>query len=190
MKKMMVTGIVAAGLLIGGASIVGASMNDDDDVMVKEEVKSEEVVNVKGAKTTENMLPIEKIKGIALSEYEGHIEDIDLEHDNGYAYYEVDIENGEADYEIYIDAYTGEVLTVGIDDDDREKQHQAIEDIMSADEAKKIAVDHVGGKVVEIELDEDDNHFEYEMELRTDLGEVELTIDAVTGEILEQELED
>lgn len=183
MKKLIITGIVTAGVLLGGTSLVGASMNDSKEVIVKEDVKSADTA-------TKSILPVEKIKGIALSEYEGHIDDIELERENGYAYYEVEIENGHEDFDIYIDAYTGEVLTIEIDGDDDQERRQALENIISADEAKKIAVEAVSGKVVEFELDEDDNRYEYEMELRTDYGEAEVTIDAVTGEILKQELDD
>ena len=51
-------------------------------------------------------------------------------------------------------------------------------------------MDQVGGKVVELELDEDDNRYEYEIELETNRGEVEMAIDALTGEILEIDFED
>src|SRR5690625_201883 len=190
-KKMLITGIITAGILIGGTSIVGASMNDNDEVIMKDQtVKSEKVVNTEGATKAKSILSIDEVKEIALAEQDGHIDDIELETDDGYTYYEVEIENHDAEYDIYIEAYTGEVLKVEIDDDNNSKNNKALENIISSEEAMKIAVDTVGGKVIELELDEDDNHYEYELELKTNNGEVEMTIDAVTGEILEQELDD
>ena len=44
--------------------------------------------------------------------------------------------------------------------------------------------------MVEIELDEDDGLLKYEVELRTDRGEAEVEIDALTGNVLEVELDD
>ena len=44
--------------------------------------------------------------------------------------------------------------------------------------------------MVEIELDEDDGFFQYDVELRTDRGEAEVEIDAITGNVLEVELDD
>ena len=194
MNKMLVTGIVTAGILLGGTTIVGAAMNENSEVIVKDEaVKSDEVVQTKDAAATKDFITVEKAKEIALSEQDGHIDSIDLEHDDGYSYYEIEIENKDAEYDIYIEAYTGEVLHVEKDDHDDDNNYEnkkALENIISVEDAKKIAVEKVGGKVIEMELDEDDNRYEYELELITNDGEVDMTIDAVTGKILEQELDD
>lgn len=189
-KKVLITGIVTAGILIGGTSIVGASMNGHDEVGKHyQTVKSEEVRNTKGTMTEKNLLSIEEAKEIALLEQDGDIEDMELETDDGYVYYEVEIENWDAEYEIYIDAYSGDVLKVETEGHDN-KNNKTLENIMSIEEAKQIAVETVGGKVIEIELDEDDHRYEYEIDMITDVGEVEVTMDAVTGTILEQELDD
>lgn len=187
---MLITGIITAGILIGGTSIVGASMNDNNEVIVKDQtVNPAKVVNTEDTAREKRILSIDEVKEIALAEREGHIDDIELETDDGYTYYEVEIENRDAEYDIYIEAYTGEVLKVEIDDNDS-RHNKALENIISSEDAKKIAVETVGGKVIELELDEDDHHYEYEIELKTKYGEVEMTIDAVTGRILEQELDD
>lgn len=186
-KKMLITGIITAGILIGGTSIVGASMNDNDAVIMKDQtVKSEKVMNTEGPARAKGILSIDEVKEIALTEQDGHIDDIELETDDGYTYYEVEIENHDVEYDIYIEAYTGEVLKVEIDDNDS----KTLGNIISSEDAKRIAVETVGGKVTELGLDEDDNRYEYEIELKTNNGEVEMTIDAITGEILEQELDD
>lgn len=188
-KKMLVTGIVTAGILFGGTSIIGASNNDNHEVIVKDQtVETEEVANKKDT-AEKHLLTMEEAKEIALSEQDGVVEDIELETKNGYVYYEVEIENPDAEYDIYVEAYTGELLKVEIDDND-DGNKQASGNIISVEEAKKIAVEAAGGKVIEIELDEDDDRYEYELELKTNNGEVEMTIDAVTGKILEQELDD
>lgn len=193
MNKLLVTGITAAGILLGGASIASAAINNNSETTVKETaVQSEEVVQTKDATAAESFLSMEKAQEIALSEQDGHIDSIELESDEGYVYYEVEIENGDREYDIYIEASTGEVLKVDRDDhdDDDYEVSRALENIISAEKAMQIAVEKVGGKVIEMELDEDDNRYEYEIELKTNDGEVEMTIDAVTGKILEIEKDD
>lgn len=58
-----------------------------------------------------------EVKKIALQQFSGVIEDIDLEEDNGRLIYEVEIENGDREAEVEIDAYTGEVILIEIDED-------------------------------------------------------------------------
>lgn len=194
-KKMLVTGIVAAGVLLGGTTIVGASMNNQQEpVVINEAKQTEEVVKTKNSEATKNMISAEEAREIALSEQDGYVEDIELESDDGYTFYEVEIENGDADYDIYVDAYTGEVLKIDADDhddyDDGYNQKEAAGNMISAEQAKQMALETFGGKIVEFELDEDDGRYEYEIELKTKRGEAEMTIDAITGDILEQELDD
>ena len=95
------------------------------------------------------------------------------------------------DYDLHIDAYTGEIYSVDRDDDDDDDKNFAnYENIISQADAIAIAEKAVNGKVVEIELDEDDGLLKYETELRTDRGEAEVEIDASTGDVLEVELDD
>lgn len=190
-KKIIITGILAAGVLLGGTSLVGATMNDSKSPNVKPEVKQTESIVKAEAK---RILSVEEVKEIALKEQDGQIDDIELETDDGYTYYEVEINNSDADYDIYIDAHTGNVLEVEVDShDDFDEENDKTKEkstFISLEEAKQIAVSVFGGKVVELELDEDDGHYEYEVEVQTKHGEAEIVIDAVTGEILEKELDD
>ncbi|WP_252311260.1 PepSY domain-containing protein [Sinobaca sp. H24] len=53
------------------------------------------------------------------------------------------------------------------------------------DDAKSIALEEVGGgSVTDIELDEDDGRVLYEMEIESSQGEVDVDVDARTGEII------
>ncbi|WP_010096339.1 PepSY domain-containing protein [Ornithinibacillus scapharcae] len=187
MNKKLITGVVTVGLLLGGTTMVAASMNENEvnDVQKEGVVKSGVVVD------KEDLLSVKEVQKIALSEQDGYVESIDLEKEHGRLYYEVDIEQGNKDYEIDIDASTGEVLTVDFDDDsmEEEKSEYNFADFITVEKAKEIAVGELGGKVIEIELDEDDGRYEYDLELRTDVGEADITLDAVTGEILEVEID-
>jgi len=192
-KKMVLAGISAA-VILGGATIAGATMNTQSDAVTIEE-KPVEVAQTSTSEQVQseaNFISTDEAADIALSKYDGYIESIELEKDDGYVYYEVEIENEDAEYELDIDAMTGEILKVDEDDDnDDEQTKKSYDELLSVEEAKQIAVDRAGGgKVVELELEEDDNRYEYEIEINVDNQEAEVTIDAVTGDILEFELDD
>lgn len=65
---------------------------------------------------TQTVISPEEAGNIALEEFAGEIDDIDLEEDDGRTFYEVEIEREDQEAEIKIDAYTGEVLVIEIDD--------------------------------------------------------------------------
>ena len=132
MKKVLVTGIVTAGILLGGASIIGAATNDGNEA-----IQAESVAKTANVSQEKNLLSSDKIKEIALSEQDGHIDDIELESEDGFVYYEVEIENGEAEYDIYIEAYTGEIFRVEADDNDNDKENETMKNIISAAERRK-----------------------------------------------------
>ncbi|TQR16538.1 PepSY domain-containing protein [Psychrobacillus soli] len=62
--------------------------------------------------------------------------------------------------------------------------------LISEKEAIAIAKKQVNGDVIKIELDEDDNRYEYELDIRTAKEDYDITIDATTGKVLEQKLDD
>lgn len=71
----------------------------------------------------------------------------------------------------------------GLDDDEKT-------DLLSTDEAKKIASDLVKGKIVELELDEDDGRYIYEIEIKGRGLEYKIELDARTGEVIKFETDD
>ena len=178
MKKKMVIGALSAVMVLGGAFAVGASNNDDGS---KVEAK---------ANNAKTILGYDEVKQIALQEVNGVIEEIELEREANTALYEVDIEKDHIDYDLHIDAYSGEIYSVDRDDDgDDDDIFQIIRTSFLKTDAIAIAEKAANGKVVEIELDEDDGLLKYDVELRTDRGEAEVEIDASTGNVLEVELD-
>lgn len=57
-------------------------------------------------------ISIEEAKQIALSQVAGIVEDVDLEEHNGRYVYEVEVEEGEVEADVIIDAITGDVITI------------------------------------------------------------------------------
>ena len=176
MKKKMIIGTLSAVFVLGGAFAVGASNNDDG---TKVEGK---------ANNTKTILGYDEVKKIALQKVDGVVEEIELEREANTAVYEVDIEKDDIDYDLHIDAYSGEVYSVDRDSDD-DDDFSNYKNVISQDDAIAIAEKAANGKVVEIELDEDDGFLKYDVELRTDRGEAEVEIDASTGNVLEVELD-
>ena len=58
------------------------------------------------------------------------------------------------------------------------------------DQAAAIALEAQPGTVYEVELETEDGRSVFEVELMAEAGEYEVTIDAMTGEVLEVEKED
>ena len=63
-------------------------------------------------------------------------------------------------------------------------------ELLIREKAIQIAEKAVNGKVYNFETDEDDGQVEYELELMTDHGEVEIEINARSGEIIEIDYDD
>ncbi len=180
--KRLVPITLAAALILGGSLAVKQGFAQKDDQQ-KVEVKQ-----------TNEVIGMEKAKAAALKQVNGTVEGIELESKNGRTYYEVDIDKDKKDYDIYVDAHTADILKVeenGFDDDrDDQVSTTTLEGLLSEQEAMAIATKQVAGEIVKIELDKDDGRYEYEMELKTDKGEADITIDAETGKVLELELDD
>ena len=101
-------------------------------------------------------------------------------------------------YELEISAFDGRIVDIDMDNDsdddfdDNDKNNSNTNDnssIISAEKAKSIMLDKVpGGKIVKFKYDEDDK--EYEGEIIKGKTEYEITINAITGKILEFEIDD
>lgn len=185
MNKKGIIVTITAGLFLAGAIAVGASNID-----------TKENINIHTAQNTTNteILSVAEVKEIALEKFDGKIEEVELDDFR----YEVEIETTNEDIELKIDAFTGEILKVERDDRDGWKsnahttttENQTNSTILTVDEATKIAEEKTGATVYEIELDEDDGRILYEVELYSSHTEIEMEIDAKTGEILEIEYDD
>lgn len=183
MKRKLVIGVLAGAVVLGGAVAVGANNSVDDSTKNKKEM-----ITIEAAETT------------ALKEVSGKVEDVELEREHLKLVYKVDIDGaGDDDKEVHVDAYTGEILGVENDDDDDSfnstqtgatKQTSSNQKEISQDEAIKIAEEAVNGKVHSFEKEYDDGRIKYEFELSTDKCEVDVEIDALTGDILEMDYDD
>ena len=96
MKKKLLIGTLGAALVFGGAFAVSATNNDD-------------VSTTNKTKVEKTFLSTDEVEKIALQEVAGVVEEIELERESGKSVYEVDIEKDDIDYDLHIDAYSGEI---------------------------------------------------------------------------------
>ncbi len=149
--------------------------------------------NRKQTQTTERkMISRERAKEIALARVNGKIIKFELDEDDGRYSYEFEIINDGIEYEIDIDAYSGEIIKFESERDDDYKSSKKTsqkKQMISSDQAKKIALNKANGKIVKFELDEDDGRYSYEFEIIKDGMEYEIDIDAYSGKIIKFESE-
>lgn len=82
------------------------------------ETKDKQVSEKKPKKEKEKKTVISRDEAIeiALAQFSGEVDDVDLEEEDGRLIYEIEIERDDQEAEIEIDAYTGEVIVMEIDD--------------------------------------------------------------------------
>lgn len=194
-KKLKITGLALAGAaVIGWLGVQHTSAEQEDPTFERSDVEQ-----------------------IVIDQYGGTITELELEKKKGKAVYEIEVHDGKKEFELLVDAETGEVIKEKIDDrDDVEKKHpdkkpaikekqvenkkpqnkdnvsrnaKAEENLIGMEEAKTIALREFDGRIEELELDEDDGRLVYEIELGDGNREAELEIDAKTGEIVELDME-
>ncbi len=136
---------------------------------------------------TGTMIDRDEAISIALGKTNGgFVTDLELEEDDGRLLYEIETANESMKYKLEIDAFSGKILKYEL----KRKVMSNINEIISIEEAIEIAKEVCsGGTVIEFELDEDDGRYVYEIEINNNGSEYELEIDALTGKVLEYEIE-
>lgn len=117
--------------------------------------------------------------------------DVDPELDETPAHYEVELEvPGHGELEYRVDAYTGQVLSGPANVKRSAPVNQSGDIGMEA--AKSAALKHAGlssATFTKAERDYDDGRWEYELEFHTDSAAYEVTVDAISGSVLDYEKE-
>ena len=144
----------------------------------------------------EDLMSIEEVKALAEKEVGGLVSDIELEQKKSGAVFEVEVQTDKAEYELNIDAKTGEVLRV------KEEAHSdeySLKDtkslqamvadgkLITEQAAIDIATKQAAGTLTKVKLKEKDGNTYYKIEIQDDKFEHEFKIDAVTGSVLEYE---
>lgn len=173
-KLFVITPVLAAAALVAGFLPNLLTFADSNDPMDAQRSKS---AIVRPGENQSGRISRAEAEAIALSRVNGTIVDFESDDDE----YDVEIMLDGIEYDIEIHAYTGKILEVDTDDDDRsEKATREGQARISSEEALQIALQKAPGTMVDLELDDD----RYEVEIEADGLEYELEIDAYTGEVL------
>lgn len=134
---------------------------------------------------TEGTLTLQDAVDIYMREYPpAQIQTVDFDEDSGKWTYEITGVSEEREYEVEIDAVSGEILRVDEDNVD-DDAYIAFDAIITPEEAIEIATTALAEEVVMEgwELDVDDNRTKYDIEFQG--NDRDVTVDAETGEVLE-----
>lgn len=127
---------------------------------------------------------VEEAVAKAKEEFDGVLESVKYQEDDGEKYYEVTLVNKDDEYEVKYNVKDLEVIEEERDDDsDDFKRIEKAQDvkILSLKDAKALAKSEVNGTIEEWDYDVDD--FEYDFEM----GDYEVKINAKTGKVTEVE---
>ena len=83
-------------------------------------VSSSNAAENNSSKTNTQKIGIERANQLALEAVPGKIKSVELEKENGKTYYDYEIIKDNKEYDVHIDAYSGQTLKVKIDDDARQ----------------------------------------------------------------------
>lgn len=161
-------------------------------------INSSTNINSDTTNNTSSYISTEQAKAIALDKSGGgevlYIKlDIDNDDFDDRAEYDVKILNNNSIYEMEIDAITGQITEYEIEVQNSNTNNTGGSVNITSKEAEEIALNKVGGgSIYKTEFDQGDRNDnpEYEIELRNGNKFYEITVDAITGQIVEFELED
>ncbi|TKH39011.1 hypothetical protein C1I59_07085 [Paenibacillus polymyxa] len=178
MKKNYTLGIIAATVLLG-VTATGVSANA---------VWAAKPTGLIGATTAANIA--KKAVG-----NHAQVEDVELERKNEKVYYEVDLQQGDKDWDIEVDAYTGKTIRshseLDHDSNDESSLYKPNHVTLTEKQAGQIALKHVpGSTLLSSKLDKEDGQFIYEVKVLTNEGTVELEIHASSGAIVDTDEDD
>ncbi len=149
--------------------------------------------------TAAGRITLDEAKNIALSHAgiaasEASFTKTKLDYDDGREEYDIEFLSDDYEYEYEIDSQSGAVLSNS--KEARKRQTiSAAEGRLTLDDAKNAALDHAGvsasdATFTKTKLDYDDGREEYDIKFYVGGWKYEYTIDAVTGEIIEFDIED
>ncbi|WP_339099769.1 PepSY domain-containing protein [Candidatus Enterococcus lemimoniae] len=205
-KKMMVVGTLCLGFALAGCTNTDKSLEANKESKMSTKVSQSTKQDVSGTsnsttkKTSQRKVSVEDaIKAYNEAYPNTSITSLDLDPSFGIYYYEIKGVDDSKEYEVKINAETGELKKEReetLDQDEQngvEKKNEALElkGILSIEDVSKIAEDSVGeGTANEWSLERDLALTYWEVKVQTGNKEMTVKINAQTGDVLEKELDD
>ncbi|HSP22754.1 MAG TPA: PepSY domain-containing protein [Planococcus sp. (in: firmicutes)] len=200
MRKLIYIPAAAGILALGGIAWANTDANPAESNV---QAESDQDIKADATQSTNQpkFLTFDEASEKALQEVDGKITDIELERDGRVPRFEVDIDKDGYEYDLKLDAVTGEILEQKREkddtDDDEDDNFTSSEKSSSAtasangyiskDEAVAAAKTVASGTVEDLELDNDDGVAYYEIELKDGRTEYEVHVNAKDGSILKHE---
>lgn len=164
------------------------------------------------ASSDNSQLTTKEIREIVQDKYPGEVEEIELERENGKLVYEAELKGPKGEYEVTLDAFTGDVVNLkekspqASQNDDVSKRttdgtkEQENHNKTSGSDGKTSEYSEESPSPIRISIDQaaeialrevpgtikemESDVITYEFEIETDSGEAGIEIDALTGEII------
>lgn len=93
------------------------NQSEDNKEKDNSQSKKQDSSNSESKEKKKTVISVDKAIEIALEQFSGEIAEMELDEDDGRLIYEIEMENGDDEAEIEVDAYTGELLVVSIERD-------------------------------------------------------------------------
>jgi uncharacterized membrane protein YkoI len=183
-NKWMTVPIVVGALILGSVAMVaGANQNLDQ-------------VSVNGTKKA-SILTNEEITEKALAKVDGTVTEVELERKLSGLVYEVEIKKDGYEYDLDLDAVTGDVIKNDkskdddeTDSDDNGQKIDSSKVALTSESAIEIALKEAEGTVTKLVLESENGQTYYEIEIEDGTEEVELEVDANSGAVLSIDKDD
>ncbi|MCG7331416.1 PepSY domain-containing protein [Salinicoccus roseus] len=124
----------------------------------------------------------------ASGNFDGELVEVELDNEDNQWVYKVDMESESEEYETVLSVEDLSVIDeqTESDDDFDTEEHFNYGDAIPAEEAVQTAMDETNGELEGWTLDKDDGQIQYDVEIKNgDNGDVDVTINAENGEIVE-----
>lgn len=185
MKKTMLS--IAVISVIGGTSAFALAGDDPSADLSEINQTTNETAEEKPASAndeSERITP-EQAVDAAKTIVDGQLDEVELDTENGQLVYEVELDYMDDDYDIKVDAYTGEVVKVDDDLLGTSVEQQVSISLEEAEEAALALFD--GGKIDDRELEKKNGRYVYELEVEIFDEDGDVYIDAESGEVIHVE---
>ena len=209
-KNLLLGGVLTSALVLGAC---GSNVSADDMEWKTEERNGTVTVkdNVETSAGTSAQEAVDK----ALKEFDGTVTDVEYDEDDGVYYYEIEIENGNEDFDVKLNAEDLSIIEQDLDRDNRDDGEDDDSEVEAAEKSNTSSADHKGdtkaadafsgdksaeaieaaqerfdGILEEISYEEDDGAYYYEVKLESKNEEYEVKLDADNLSVLEEERED
>ena len=173
-------GFLMVVVLILGAFLVAAVVSDSVPVLG---LFSQQASTPRGAGNVQGIISEQKAISLALSVASGKVSEITLEKENKIDAYSVEIEDGESETEVIVDATTGKILKVEREDEFGKKELEVVNPKISESQAIKIALGAFNGNLAGVEYKKIDGAYFYEVEVQNNGIEADILVDMMTGKV-------